>query len=67
MNWDEHIGETITHKTVPTTVETDISAMPHGLRFVQQKCRSGAINASNATEKYYGLSANGRIIDEKNG
>ncbi len=73
VNWDTHFGETITPRRFRTTVATDISAMPHDLKLVQQmlghaspqmtlkhydKGRSGAIDASNAIGKCYGLSAN---------
>ncbi len=73
INLDTHFGETITPRRFRTTVATDISAMTHDLKLVQQmlghatpqmtlkhydKGRSGAIDASNAIGKCYGLSAN---------
>lgn len=73
INWDTHFGETITPRRFRTTVATDISAMTHDLKLVQQmlghstpqmtlkhydKGRSGAIDASNAIGKCYGLTAN---------
>lgn len=72
INLDTHFGETITPRRFRTTVATDISAMTHDLKPVQKmpghstpqmtlkhydKGRSGAIDASNAIEKCYGLSA----------
>lgn len=73
VNWDTHFGETITPRRFRTTVATDISAETHDLKLVQKmlghstpqmtlkhydKGRSGAIDASNAIGKVYGLSAN---------
>ena len=73
INLDTRFGETITPRRFRTTVATDISAMTHDLKLVQQmlghatpqmtlkhydKGRSGAIDASNAIGKCYGLSAN---------
>lgn len=73
VNWDTHFGETITPRRFRTTVATDISAMTHDLKLVQQmlghatpqmtlkhydKGRSGAIDASKAIGKCYGFCAN---------
>lgn len=73
INLDTHFGETITPRRFRTTVATDISAMTHDLKLVQQmlghttpqmtlkhydKGRSGAIDASKAIEECYGLTAN---------
>ena len=73
VNWDTHFGETITPRRFRTTVATDISAMTHDLKLVQQmlghstpqmtlkhydKGRSGAIDASKAIGQCYGFSAN---------
>lgn len=73
INLDTKFGETITPRRFRTTVATDISATTHDLKLVQQmlghatpqmtlkhydKGRSGALDASNAIEKCYGLSAN---------
>ncbi len=71
INWDTHFGETITPRRFRTTVATDISAMTHDLKLVQQmlghstpqmtlkhydKGRSGAIDASKAISQCYGFS-----------
>lgn len=73
VNLDTHFGETITPRRFRTTVATDISAMTHDLKLVQQmlghatpqmtlkhydKGRSGAIDASQAIGKCYGFGAN---------
>lgn len=73
INWDTHFGETITPRRFRTTVATDISAMTHDLKLVQQmlghstpqmtlkhydKGRSGAIDASKAIKKCYGIGEN---------
>lgn len=73
INLDTHFGETITPRRFRTTVATDISAMTHDLKLVQQmlghatpqmtlkhydKGRSAAIDASQAIGKCYGLTAN---------
>ncbi len=70
VNWDTHFGETITPRRFRTTVATDISAMTHDLKLVQQmlghatpqmtlkhydKGRSGAIDASKAIGKCHGF------------
>lgn len=70
INWDTHFGETITPRRFRTTVATDISAMTHDLKLVQQmlghatpqmtlkhydKGRSRTVDASNAIGKCYGL------------
>lgn len=72
INLDTKFGETITPRRFRTTVATDISAMTHDLKLVQQmlghatpqmtlkhydKGRSTAIDASQAIGKCYGLSA----------
>lgn len=73
VNLDTHFGETITPRRFRTTIATDISAMTHDLKLVQQmlghatpqmtlkhydKGRSAAIDASQAIGKCYGLTAN---------
>lgn len=73
INLDTRFGETITPRRFRTTVATDISAMTHDLKLVQQmlghatpqmtlrhydKGRSAAIDASEAIGKCYGLTAN---------
>lgn len=73
INLDTKFGETITPRRFRTTVATDISAMTHDLKLVQQmlghatpqttlkhydKGRSTAIDASQAIGKCYGLSTN---------
>lgn len=73
INLDTHFGETITPRRFRTTVATDISAMTHDLKLVQQmlghatpqmtlkhydKGRSVAIDAAQAIGKCYGLTAN---------
>lgn len=70
VNLDTRFGETITPRRFRTTVATDISAATHDLKLVQQmlghatpqmtlryydKGRSGAIDASKAIEKCYGI------------
>ena len=70
INWDTNFGETITPRRFRTTVATDISAMTHDLKLVQQmlghstpqmtlkhydKGRSTAIDASEAIGKCYNL------------
>lgn len=73
VNLDTHFGEAITPRRFRTTVATDISAMTHDLKLVQQmlghatpqmtlkhydKGRSAAIDAAEAIGKCYGLTAN---------
>lgn len=73
INLDTHFGETITPRRFRTTVATDISAITHDLKLVQQmlghatpqmtlkhydKGRSAAIDAAEAIGKCYGLTAN---------
>lgn len=73
INLDTGFGETITPRRFRTTVATDISAMTHDLKLVQQmlghatpqmtlkhydKGRSGAIDASQAIENCYGFAKN---------
>lgn len=73
INLDTRFGETITPRRFRTTVATDISAMTHDLKLVQQmlghatpqmtlrhydKGRSAAIDASEAIGRCYGLTAN---------
>ena len=72
VNFDTGFGETITPRRFRTTVATDISAMTHDLKLVQQmlghsnpqmtlkhydKGRSNAVDASDAISKAYGLTS----------
>lgn len=73
VSWDTHFGETITPRRFRTTVATDISAMTHDLKLVQQmlghstpqmtlkhydKGRSKTVDACDAIGKCYGLGGN---------